>query len=236
MKIKERKKESKEEDIVELLKPLTTNLKKISKAWLVFGIILIILILLIGITLYYAGNAKNFTYNGLNFNITYFGKVKFYTANIPIVDQQGKFLNYASFDFRIDPRTLKDIPLEKYGDISFINSNTVYLTYDSNISPCENNTLAAANLGQFFASFGFQIRGAVNDPTYNNSEKYTFANCTSNPDSTVLYIHNGNETRIFQSLKNCYEIISKDCEILRATEKFQLQFLEESTSKISLKS
>jgi hypothetical protein len=55
----------------------------------------------------------------------------------------------------------------------------------------------------------------------------TYATCETNPDNTVIVIENGEETRIDQLSNNCYHISSKDCDILKALEKFELQVLED---------
>lgn len=219
------KQEQKQEDIVEMLKPFTNSLKRIDSGyWVLAGIILVVA-LLVGYGLYHAKTSNNFTYNGVDFERNYFGKILLYTAKVPALDTSGKVVSTVDVDFRNNPRSLANIPVLT-GGINFL-KGTVYISYQNNISICENNMLAAVNLQTFMKTFRLSTLGALDDKQAALKANLTYATCANNPDNTVVMIKDGNKTAITQTGRNCYELTSNNCEILSATEKFELQILEQ---------
>jgi len=233
-KIKREEKKEKEADISEMIKPVVETFKKIDKSYFIMAGIVIVLALLIWGGVVYSKNINKFTYNGIPFEKTAYGKLTFYTAQIPVINSEGKIISYTAVDFRSDPRKLKNIPVSTGSEITFIRDKKVYISYDLNINPCENNTLAATNLGKFLNIFSLNKQVAVNDPAYLNNKDIPFANCTTNPANTVIFVRSGNRTEITKTGSNCYEVISKDCDIIASTEKFQLQILEEYLSNFQV--
>ena len=226
------KEEKKEEKIGEKMEGKKEELEiKISKeAWIVIGIIAVTIIAIAAIV-YVSKGAGKFEYNGIQFQKEYTGQILFYAAKVPVFDSYGRQVGINSIDFRNDPRKLEDIPVETQGDISFIRDKTVYVTY-SDLEQCSYNGVAAINLGRFLGNAGLSIRGAVMNES-GNSSNIPYATCSLFPENTVIEVKNGDRTEIRQTSENCYEIVSKECEILEATEKFQLVVLEQYMADIS---
>ena len=139
------------------------------------------------------------------------------------------FRSYFNVDFRSDPRKLNDVNVSVGGRIDFISQNKTYISY--NITPCEDNALAGANLGFFLADFKIDYKAGLDDIDYKNLNltNVPYVNCQTNPGSTVLHISNGNENSIVKTSNNCYELTFKNCEILKVTEKFELELLKQYT-------
>lgn len=191
------------------------------------GIILIFVLIFI-----FARGSNTFTFQGTQFTKSNQNSVIFYTAKVPTLDANGNVASFTTIDFRSDPRTLNNIPVETNG-IQFVRRKSVYLSYgDLNI--CKYNGLVALNLNMFLSTFGVNNRmGALANKTYAEEVNMTYANCETNPDNTVILIKNGDKTMINQTSANCYEIISKDCEILGAVEKFELEMLKEYIASLN---
>jgi len=203
-----------------------------SGGWFLIGAIIIIVALFI-VGFYFAKTSNHFTNNKVYFEKTYFGEILLYNTQIPVSYQNGLPTEYINVDFRNDPRKLNDIPVEVNGKIEFVGGNkSVYISYDD-VKICEDNGLAAANLGIFVKDIGFKREGAVTNTTAANLTGMPYVTCETHPDNTVLLIKNGPETMIKQTAENCYEIISKDCEILKATERFELAIIEQYVNTLA---
>jgi hypothetical protein len=169
---------------------------------------------------------NKFTYQGIGFERHYVGQIELYTAQVPLKDSLGQITGYMAIDFRNDPRELRGISVDTPGGIGFVKDKLTYVSY-GDLKQCGNNTLAAANLGIFLSDAGIDKKGALDNESYANNTYIPYVNCQTHPDNTVILVKSGNETRIEQTAKNCYELISKDCEIIRATEKFELAVLDQ---------
>lgn len=230
-KIPTKKRDSKQvESKIEIEKESQSSIQKNSdkrdrQAILLLGIFLGLILIFILVFVFIRGS-NNFTLHGVQFNKHNENSVVFYTAKVPISDSKGTIVDYTSVDFRNDPRKLKNIPIQTSG-IRFVRGKTVYLAY-GDIKICENNGLAAVNINRFLNQFGITNRtGALSNLTYAKETNITYADCNTNPDNTVFLITNGDKTQINQTSNNCYKVISKDCEILQATERLQLEILNE---------
>jgi len=203
---------------------------KISKEiWIVIGIIAMTIIAIAAIV-YISKGAGKFEYNGIQFQKEYTGEILFYAAKIPVYDVYGNQVSMNSIDFRNDPRDLGEINVETYGNIAFIRDKTVYVAY-SDLRHCDYNGVAAVNLGRFLGNAGLSVKGAVMNDSGNSSD-VPYVTCSLYPENTVIEVKNGDSTEIRQTSENCYEIVSKDCEILKAAEKFQLVILEQYMEEI----
>jgi hypothetical protein len=191
----------------------------------VFAVLIIVIAFFVGIMIWMQ-SSNNFTYKGIKFEKSYSGKIAFYTATVPIMDNYGNINEYISIDFRNNPNKLKGIEVDTFGGIRFFTKNKTYVSYD-NFGVCENNGLAAANLGIFLHNAGIDYNTGMNDPFYKNSTNIIYVNCETNPDNTVIRVINSTENKILRTSQNCYEIHFTDCKILEATEKFELTILEQ---------
>jgi len=216
-----KKQENKEEKKIENSKQENSNTALI----IVFSIAgLIILACIIAVIFRY--NSNSFKYEGIEFDKVYMGNIAFYTAKIPVTDDYGKITRYQNIDFRNDPRTLNDLTVNTSGNITFVDNKLTYISYGL-LNQCGDNGLAATNLGLFMSLTDTKYKGAVDDSDYKNSTNSPYVNCQTHPNNTVVLIKAGNETKIEQTNTNCYELVFKDCEILKATEKFELTILEQ---------
>jgi hypothetical protein len=224
---KENKKNNKEIENLEEEK-LFPDLKfnfKLNKNIVTILIILAVIIALIIAGFIYKEKSSKFNYKGIPIEKNYFGSILMYTSKFSFSDSSGNVLKSMEIDFRNDPRTIDSIPLE-IKRLGLIKANKTYVT-DNNIQPgCEDAGIAFINLARFLSNVGLDIKGAVGNETKALETNVTFADCATYPENTVIMISNGEETKIEQTTKNCYEITFKNCEILKATERFELFILE----------
>jgi len=199
--------------------------------FVVLGIALLIL-LICAIAVFYRYSSNNFKYGGIEFNKNYEGSVTFYTGMVPITDDYGNIQAYRKIDLRNDPRKLKDVAVDLNGSINFIKNSTLYVSYGE-MKQCIETGVAATNLGLFLATTDVSYLGAIDDPDYANSTTVPYVNCQTHPNNIVLLIKSGNETQVTQTGNNCYELVFKECEILKVTEKFELTVLDQYMKDIS---
>lgn len=177
-----------------------------------------------------AKNSNNFEFVGIPFIKEVSGEVTFYTASIPIYQHKGPIRIYKgniSLDFRNDPRELvKQVNIS--GEKILFNINkTIYVTTPKDLPNCEGDLgLALVNQGRFLGIIGINVNGSYDDKEYANQTKFPYATCENNPNNTVIYLKQNNETKIEIS-NNCFILEFKDCEILKATERFQFAILEQ---------
>jgi len=233
LKGKKREAETIKKDITQTEKTIGEEAKKIegeSKeknrgVFIVLSIAVLILLVCI-IAVIYRYDSNNFNYAGIEFSKNYMGEILFYTAKVPAVDSYGSIKGYKEIDFRNDPRDLDNLIVDVNGSIKFLRSKTTYVSYGQ-MNTCGDTILAATNLGFFLAATNIKYKGAIDDSDYINNTNAPYVNCQTHPDNTVIMIKEGNETKITQTNRNCYELVFKDCEILKSTEKFELIILDQ---------
>lgn len=213
--------------------PLMNNLeaktKGIEKQIYIFVVIALIIIIGVVAAFLFKQNSDNFNYNNIEFNKNYLGKVVFYTAKVPIKDTSGNVINNMFIDFRNDPRKISNIELNLDGPIGFTVFKQTYVSY-GDLNVCEYNGVAASNLALLLINLGINFNGTLLNKTLAQNSHIGYASCENNPDSTVIEIKNGQKNSINRINKNCYEIISKDCDLLMVMEKFELILLEQVNS------
>jgi len=193
--------------------------------------VILVIIVLISLAVIYQRESTNFTYNKVPFQKNYFGSILLYTSKLAFSDAQGNVLKTLEIDFRNDPRTLNEIPIA----ISKleINGNNKTFVVDNNIKDgCEDAGIAFINLARLLSNLGLDVKGAVANKTKAIENNITFANCENNPQNMVIMLSNGEQTEVKQVSDNCYQITFKKCEILKATEKFELFVLEKIVERI----
>jgi len=197
--------------------------------------VLLIIVLIPYIKLKYI---DKFKYNGLEFQKTKLGELVFYSAKFPVISTTGQVIGDYAVNLRNDPRDLEYVEINttdnqikfarNYGDFG-----TVYLSLGDQIADCEDSIIAMANLAGFLGDSGLEIKSAVLNKTYAQENNQTFINCWDSDINTVIKIQQSNKTSIKEAKENCYEINFKDCEILQASEKFQLLILGEYADRFS---
>lgn len=200
--------------------------KKLEKQSWIFAGIAFGIILVIFCIFFYMQSLNQFKYSGLEFKKTMIGQITLYRTNIPIIENKV-ITEYVTVDFRNSPKDIANIEVNTIRGINLITNNLTYISYNKSLKVCEDNGLAAANLGVFLSDMGINKKGAIDDIDYINNTNLPYVNCETNPHNSVIYITNGDETRIEQTSANCYRIIAKDCDILKATERFELAAIEQ---------
>ena len=173
-------------------------------------------------------SSNNFTYDGIPFLKNKLGSIQLYTAQVPGIDG-----GTISFDFRNDPRKLKDVKVDVNEELTFLVDRTIYVAI-GDVETCEDNGIAAAGLGIFLSGVGMKNRkSALANETFAKEMNGTYVTCATNPDNTVIIIKSGNETHVKQTSNNCYELMSTDCEVLKSLEKFEFIVLAQYMNRLS---
>jgi len=131
--------------------------------------------------------------------------------------------------FRIDPRE-NNVTVE--GEIDLPPKNKfVYISInDTGINECEYIQVALANLVSFLGANGFDVKGAVPDEKIAEEIKSRYITCDTNPDNGVILIQQGEKTKITRE-NNCYIMDIASCQVLDATEKFQIQTILDAKAR-----
>jgi hypothetical protein len=229
------KQEENKTEIIEEKKEIETKienkeLKTKQNKQIMWAIILMSSIILIIILVPYikTNYLNKFTYINLDFQKTKLGEIIFYSARIPITNQQGQIAGDFPINLRNDPRKLEYINGSIPNNTFTFNKNLpVYITLNPDMRICEDNTIAVVGLTGFLKDFGnLNIKAAMTDKDYANASRFPYVTCENSPNNTVIKIDGGNETMVTKTSDNCYEITFKECEILQVTEKFQLIILK----------
>lgn len=192
-------------------------------------IIIALLLIALAVIIIVKNAQNNFKYSNLDFKKEYDSQVLFYNTELPAIDDYGQEAGYLSFSFRNDPRKLSDIPVE-VSKIYFLKSNVTYVSYETTNKTEGDSGIASAGLGLFLRKVSnIDTKSSFNDSSFKNNTSFPYVNCETNPKNTVIMFVNGDETKITQDSKNpnCYKIIFKDSDMLRATERFELAILEQ---------
>jgi len=190
--------------------PTKEQIKKENKT-LIWVFIFVGIIILLGFaTFLYSQSLKKFEYQGIKFDIIkdQGGRV-FYHTEIPIVKNKTNF-RYNVY-LRNDPRKLEEVETAIMG---IQGAEVVVLNMTNSFNCNGDGVIAIANMGQI-------LDGLFNTKIAKNS--------TLGCDSLGRYVHinikEGNETKIQQIDKKCFDFYVSDCEILKVTEKFLVEVL-----------
>jgi hypothetical protein len=209
--------------------PAEPEKKKQNKQIIIIFILMVVIVLLFFLVPYLVKNYINsFSYAGLDFQKTKQGQTNYYSAYIPITNQQLVKIGEYAINLRTDPRKSDYIKSTINGSqIIFKKAKTVYISVDSNSPRCDYNSIAGASLAAFLKSFArFNVEGALDNESYAKQNRLPYADCKNSVNNTIIYLKPGNETKITKVEPNCYELDYKDCEILEVTEKFQLMIVD----------
>lgn len=179
----------------------------------VLKIVLILIggVFLVLVAMQLAANAvKTFDYKNVDYEITREGNLLLYKTSFPVM-YQGNEAQY-NFYLRNDPRKLEAINFS--GDINFKKNAVVNATNELNCNG--DGIIAVANLANL-KIFDMKI---IKDQN---------ATCTQSGNYMFINIEKGNESKIEQFGPACYQFTVNNCEILKVTEKFMVEYF----SKIS---
>ena len=223
------------------------KIKQKQNKQLMWAIFLMISVIVIIISVpYIRDNVFNkFNYNGMTFQKTMFGQLVFYNTKLPLFSQPGstsvgtglvieelqnnrKQTGSYELSLRQDPRILDNIKVDlDINNITFIKSNTVYVTYNASDPICEHNVISAADLARFLIYFGnLKAEGSTVSKEYGKANNIPYITCENNPENTVINMVAGDESKIFKVKDNCYELMYANCDILGVTNKFILTLAE----------
>lgn len=198
----------------------------------IFGVVAGILISFFVIT-FIVNSMKNFEYLGLTFTKSNYDYIPIYTYSYQAVvpasgTASGTQVRQVTLVLRGDPRENK-VPFE--GEVSFPRGKTIYVSTDgSGLVGCQYSTVGLASLSQFLTLNGFKVKGTTLNKTEANETKLQYVSCESHPDSPVIEITGGNETRINID-KNCYSIKIANCEVLPALEKLEVEAVAQAKAR-----
>ncbi|MBR9704887.1 hypothetical protein GOV12_05725 [Candidatus Pacearchaeota archaeon] len=203
--------------------------------WAIFLMAALIIIILL---VPYLNNKlfNKFNYINLEFTKTKFGEVPFYSTNVPtttVAPITGAFISMDEvsggfeLNLRHDPRKLEYIPVNISDNTVLFKGRYVYLTMNHDDKPCEQNIISAVTLTNFLIDFAKkQVRGAVTDKEYAEEMGVEYMECDDSNRDTVIYIREGDETKIVKTSPTCYELVYNSCEVFPVSEKFILTILE----------
>src|SRR5690606_2628342 len=108
-------------------------------------------------------------------------------------------------------------------------ASRVYMSFQKDMEQCEDNLIAVANFAQFASQAGINLKGASTEEEYANESGVPFITCRDadrNAGITVIVLQNGTniaeETRIRETLNNCYVVDVNHCEIVEALERMMV--------------
>ncbi len=202
--------------------------------WAVFLMASIILIIVI-VPFVNTNFINKFDYHGLTFQKTQLGQIEFYSTKFPVVAATGKVTGEYAVNLRNDPREIEDIEVKVgFDDIDFryykngdgsIGYYPVYISLDPLMEVCEDSSLALLTLSGFLKDSGLEVGSASMDKEYAATNDVLYKRCEE--ESTVILVTQGNENKITEIGETCYEIRFKDCDILKVSERFVLNILEQ---------
>lgn len=222
---KEAKKERKpENNISEESKPVSRE-QQIKDEKKTFKIIILTMI---GLVLFFlaffvvVNYTAKFKVGGVNFEIDtkdLAGKV-IYKTSLPVYgknESTGKLATgIYNLYLRNDPRNLEEVQFD--GKINL--KKNMVLNMEKDFSCDGDGIIGIANILNLYGIIGTSV---IKDEN---------ASCDSQGMYAFVDIKEGNETRIEQFGPACYNIYVKDCEILKATERFMLETLSEVNEEI----
>ncbi|MEM2933069.1 MAG: hypothetical protein QW622_02585 [Candidatus Pacearchaeota archaeon] len=196
--------------------------KKITTGYIIAGIVLI----LISFLAYLNYKSANFEYLGLKFSKVRFGELRFYYARIPLLNSNGEISGYYDLYLRNDPRKLKDIPIN-----GRLKLKTKVIIASDNLK-CEDSGIAGGELGGVL-SIWTRVKVGTTNKSLAEEKNINYVTCNEREiiylDSSILIFKPDNVTEINQiGGRDCYEIYVKDCEVLKAVEKFIIGLYAES--------
>lgn len=159
----------------------------------------------------YKKMATNFEIDGVNYDIIKEKDVTFYHTSFLI----EKGLNKVVYNvyIRNDPRKLID-RVDFEGDLRLTRAVVINVTDDVGLNCEGDGVIAVANLKQVL-EIGAGAEVYSSEEGCDSAGRYTFMN-----------IKPGNETRIVEVGKSCYDIEIKECEMLIGTERMIVEIID----------
>ncbi len=160
----------------------------------------------------------HFSYDGLNYTIERYGKLKLYHTNFTVKTKE-KSIVYNLY-LRNDPRSLEGM-LVNLSSLKL--SILTYLSFQPDVN-CSNFTLAAIEVSKLLAVLGVKVKGALLYNVSNLTRDVPIKNC-SNTNLTVIGFALSNETSI-NVTDTCVMINAKCEDVVKAYEAFILSLIK----------
>lgn len=214
-----RVKKEKKEKIEEKKPDVKVNNNGKELYWIIGGMAVCLLII---ISIPYISKELNtFKYQTLTFT-----KERF--SNIPVYHYYYSFsFNGETYQYNLylrnDPRKNEvSVP----GGIIYPSAGeTIYVSINGeDMMKCKDSLRDIYSLAGFMQDNMFRVKSGYPDEELAKKNNLTYIDCSTNPDSMVIVIKEGNETKI-ERQGNCYTINIADCQVLDAIEKFEVQSL-----------
>jgi hypothetical protein len=187
---------------------------------------MVLLIFLFG-TSAFIKSLNHFSYKTLSFTKERFGQIPVFHYYY-YFEKNGQQYQYNLY-LRNDPR---DNNVSVNGTIEFPENLRVYIGVNgTGITDCPTASRDLGTLGGFFANNLIQIKPGTLDENESETSNMTYVSCEKFPDRAVIRIFSGEETKIFKSENNCYNIQISDCRTLDAIEKFEIQSLLDAKAR-----
>ena len=173
--------------------------------------LLVIVLLIIGL-IYIFYSANHFSYRGITGEVVKDEGILFYKIGFP-VRFQGQIVPYYIY-IRNNPESLDNIPFEGEIDFGekFPEDNAYRLVINmSDEFDCEGDQ--AISIGNMLNLKALGIK-VVRDEN---------ATCDSEGRYMFIDIKKGEESKIMQVENSCYDLVVKECEILKVTERFMVE-------------
>jgi len=177
----------------------------------ILGVIIVSIILffiaMMGVMLI-NNSLKNFNYNKLDFDILKEGDVKFFHTSF-VIYEDNKKTDYNVF-LRNDPRLLRLVPFEG----EFNQKEVMVLNFTQEFNCDGDGIIAVANMAQIYRALGTESIKDVN-ATCDEQGRYMF-----------VRLQEGNSNKIEQFGPSCYNLNINNCDILKVTERFTLEGID----------
>lgn len=158
------------------------------------------------IVIFLFNSPNQFNHKGVEYQRINVGNLIFYRTSFPVINELGEYIEYR-INIRNDPRKIvKDVPFE--GELN-VRENVV-ISFKDNFD-CEGMGMVAIGNFERMSVFGLNI--------HINHE----SDCVSSNQYTFLTFKSGSKTKVEQIDNSCYEFTVKDCEIVKAMERFMVE-------------
>lgn len=197
----------------------TIQEKKLTKDLFKIGGFLLFLVVLYFVAAAYFKSLGTFNYEGLTFTKEKYGNLPVYRYYYYFTTNDGRVLQYNLY-LMSDPRK-NDVSIT--GDPIVFSHRAVYVSLDDSYPICPDNQAGVVDLSTFLADNQLSVVAGITNRTLAIDLDRQYVTCERKPESEVIELRGGNETRV-EIHGNCHIIyIGPDCRVRPAVDKFKVQ-------------
>jgi len=202
------------------IKEKETKIDKSIKKYMPFAIWLgVLAVIFIVLYLVFQGMGK-VEYKGLTFTREKYGEVLVYHYYY-LTELSNGHVRKIDVLLKENPAENK-VPIE--GKVIYPEGKTVYISInDTGLTECEYSQVALAGFSIFVSSNNIPLKAGTPDKDEAQKNNLTYVTCEKYPNSMVVLLKSGNESKITLTGKLCYNLEVANCEILPVMEKFIVQ-------------